>query len=84
MPDPAALKPVPLSVARSLGQTAHARRLAVIAVGDDGMFSVTTWGRTKADCTALRQWAEGPDGDYSAADSLAYVIARKEPHDGTR
>jgi hypothetical protein len=51
------LKSISINAARELGQAAHARRIVILALsGTD--YSVTTWGRTRAECGALARWAE--------------------------
>ena len=46
-----------IAAARDLGKRHGARRLVIIALdGDD--YGITTWGATRADCRALRIWAE--------------------------
>lgn len=59
------MKPVPINAARQIGKTAEARRIAIIAVDDDGNYCITTWGKTQDECRALADWAEG----YKAAEA---------------
>jgi hypothetical protein len=51
------LKPTPISEAKRIGETTGATRVAVLIVNDDGNFAVTTWGKTKAQCDALKRWS---------------------------
>lgn len=67
------IKPIPISTARSVGQAAQAKRVAIIAVDDDGRFCITTWGRTKADCLAAKRFAND-----NIADMAAFDLARNE------
>lgn len=53
-----ALKCVPIPEARRLANEHGATRFMIIAIDDDGHFAYTTFGRTKAQCAALKEWAE--------------------------
>jgi hypothetical protein len=60
-----AMNGVPISEARRLGKAAKATRVAIVAVDEDGSFSVTTWGETKRLCDTMRNWS-GTHGDAVA------------------
>ncbi|MCH9753255.1 MAG: hypothetical protein K0U61_13660 [Alphaproteobacteria bacterium] len=48
---------VPIKTARELGQKHKHRGVVVITLWDDGRIGWTSWGRSKADCNALKNWA---------------------------
>ena len=52
------MKPVPIPEARRLANDTGATRLAIISVDDEGNYSFTTFGRTKAQCRLMAQWAD--------------------------
>ena len=51
-------KGVPIDVARSIGKEHKADRVAIFAIRDDGVYSITTYGKTRAKCDAMKRWAE--------------------------
>lgn len=52
------MKPVPIPEARRLANEAGATRLMILSLDDEGTYSFTTYGRTKAQCKALGKWAD--------------------------
>lgn len=52
------MKPVPIPQARQLANDYGMTRLLILGIDDNGNFAFTTYGRTKADCDALRRWAD--------------------------
>ena len=62
------MKHIPISMAREAGRIAGARRVAIIAVDDDGMFTITTWGRSKAECRGAARWCDSDDAALAARD----------------
>lgn len=52
------MKPVPIPEARRLANATGATRLMVISLDDAGNYAFTTFGRTKAQCRALADWAD--------------------------
>lgn len=52
------MKATPISKARQIGQETGATRVAVLVIDDDGRYAVTTWGKTKSQCDAMRRWSE--------------------------
>jgi hypothetical protein len=52
------MKLIPIPTARSLANDAGATRLLILAIDDNGNFTFTTFGRTKAQCAALAKWAD--------------------------
>lgn len=59
---------IPISTARKVGQTANAKRIAILAVDDDGNYCITTWGRTKADCLAAARFANNIIAEIAVSD----------------
>lgn len=51
------MKPIPIKAARTLGQESGAQRIVIFAL-KSGAYNITTWGKTRRDCEALRRWAE--------------------------
>jgi hypothetical protein len=67
------LRPVPIDQARRLAAQAGGSLLAVIVVDRDGkQCAITTWGHTRAECRALKQWSEH-EGDDVAGAMLAWA-----------
>jgi hypothetical protein len=62
------MKPVSVTAARDLGQRSGALALVIVAVGDDGSYSVTTWGRTRRECGALKDYTESGGFEGTAMD----------------
>ncbi len=62
------IKAVPVSAARSIGQAAQAKRVAILAVDDDGNYCITTWGRTKTDCLAAARFANDNIAEIAVSD----------------
>jgi hypothetical protein len=52
------MKPVAISDARRLANATGATRLLVVSIDDAGNYAFTTFGRTKAQCRALAEWAD--------------------------
>lgn len=52
------MKCVPIPEARRLANETGAEKLVIIAVDGKGNYSFTTFGKTKAQCSAMREWAE--------------------------
>ncbi len=52
------MKSVSIAEARRLANEAGATRLLIVCLDDDGAFSFTTFGKTRAQCQALKEWAE--------------------------
>lgn len=63
------MKPVTISEAKRIGQAIDADGVLVLAV-KDGEWAMTTYGRTRRECSALREWGGGHD-----AANLAYDMA---------
>lgn len=54
----AKMKPVSISQARQVATDHNMTRLLVLGIDGHGNFAFTTYGRTKADCDAMRRWAD--------------------------
>jgi hypothetical protein len=52
------MKPVPIPTARKLATETGATRLVILGIDDNGVYAYTTFGKTKAQCDALRIWAD--------------------------
>lgn len=52
------LKCVPIPEARRMANEHGATRLLILGIDDKGNFAFTTFGRTKAQCDAMRIWAD--------------------------
>ena len=52
------MKCVSISEARRLANETSAEKLLILAVDGKGNFAFTTFGKTKAQCSAMREWAE--------------------------
>lgn len=52
------MKSVPIPEARRIANDADATRLLILSIDDDGNYSFTTFGRTKAQCRAMGAWAD--------------------------
>lgn len=50
------MKPAPIKEAERIGKAAGADRVAVLMLDDSGTYAWTTWGRSRADCEALKRW----------------------------
>lgn len=59
------MKCVPIPEARRLANETGAEKLMVIAVDGKGNYSFTTFGKTKAQCAAMRDWAESNAPDVA-------------------
>lgn len=55
-------KPVSILDARNIGKRYALDRLVIVAVNNDGRSAITTYGKDKATCDALAEWAESDDG----------------------
>ena len=62
------MKAISINTARVLGNQSEAQRLAILAIDDDYRYSVTTWGKTRADCRAMRRWAESAKAKKTLGD----------------
>lgn len=51
------MKLIPIPEARRLAKECGAQRLLIVA-SDGEQFTFTTYGKTKADCSALAEWAD--------------------------
>jgi hypothetical protein len=60
------LRPISVEQARRLAAQAGGSLLAVIVVDGD-QCAITTYGRTRAECQALRQWSEHEGDDVAGA-----------------
>ena len=49
---------VPIPEARRLANETGATRLLILGIDDKGNFAFTTFGRTKAQCEAMKEWAD--------------------------
>jgi len=56
MNDP--MKCVPIQEAKRLANEHGMSKLLILGIDDSGNFAFTTFGRTKAQCDAMRIWAE--------------------------
>lgn len=78
------MRAVLISTARELGKRHGAKRLVVIAI-DGADYGITTWGETRAECQALRRWAESAKAVQvvaaiaGAKPQASYVFASLEP-----
>ena len=52
------MKCVPIPEAKRLANESGATRLLILGIDDRGNFAFTTFGRTKAQCDAMRAWAD--------------------------
>jgi hypothetical protein len=52
------MKNVSISECRRLANETDATRMLIIAVDDDGNYAFTTFGKTKAQCRAMAEWAD--------------------------
>lgn len=52
------MKAISINTARVIGNQSEAQRLAILAIDDEYRYNVTTWGKTRSDCRAMRRWAE--------------------------
>lgn len=52
------MKPVAISAAEKLAKSAGATRLLIVAINDTEDYAFTTYGATRADCAAMKAWAE--------------------------
>jgi hypothetical protein len=52
------MKCVSIPEARRLANATGATRLMILGIDDAGNFALTTYGRTKSQCEALRKWAD--------------------------
>ena len=52
------MKCVPIPEAKRLANETGATRLLILGIDDHGNFAFTTFGRTKAQCDAMRIWAD--------------------------
>lgn len=62
------MKAISINTAREIGKRSGAKRIAIIAIGDDGTYGVTTWGQTMADCRAMAKWADSNNAESLAVD----------------
>lgn len=60
------MKRIPISYARATGERLGARRVVMIGLDADG-FCITTWGKTRAECRALAEWAESSEAQTMVA-----------------
>jgi len=56
MPDK--MKCVSIPEARRLANEHGMSKLLILGIDDNGNFAFTTYGKTKAQCNAMRRWAE--------------------------
>jgi len=49
---------VPIAEAKRLATDTGATRLLILGIDDKGNFAFTTFGRTKAQCEAMKAWAD--------------------------
>lgn len=66
------MKPVSITWARDVGKRGNAKAVVVIMT-DGETWSVTTWGRTRKECDALRDYAESGGFDQIAMD-IAEIV----------
>lgn len=52
------MKNVPIPECRRLANETGATRMLILSVDDDGNYAFTTFGRTKAQCKAMADWAD--------------------------
>jgi len=52
------MKCVSIPQARQLANDHGMTRLLILGIDDNGNFAFTTFGRTKAQCDAMRRWAD--------------------------
>lgn len=52
------MKPAPIKDAEWIGKACAADRVAILMLDDSEAYAWTTWGRSRADCQAIRQWGE--------------------------
>ncbi len=57
------MSPVTIDEARTIGKVHGIDRLVIFAVNNDGKTAVTTYGKDRATCQALRRWIEDDDDD---------------------
>jgi len=70
------MKAISINTARVIGNQSEAQRLAILAIDDEYRYNVTTWGKTRSDCRAMRRWAESAKakkvlGDMADSPSFA-------------
>lgn len=52
------MKPVPIPEAKRLAKESGATRLLILGIDDNENFAFTTYGSTKAQCEAMKAWAD--------------------------
>jgi hypothetical protein len=71
------LRPISVEQARRLAAQTGGSLLAVIVVDGDGdQCAITTFGRIRAECQALRQWSEHEGDDVAGAMEAWVVVGR--------
>lgn len=62
------MKAISINTARVIGNQSEAQRLAILAIDEENRYNVTTWGKTRSDCRAMRRWAEGANAKKTLSD----------------
>lgn len=62
------MKAISVNTARVIGNQSEAQRLAILAIDEESRYNVTTWGKTRSDCRAMRRWAEGAKAKKTLSD----------------
>lgn len=62
------MKAISINTARVIGNQSEAQRLAILAIDDEYRYNVTTWGKTRSDCRAMRRWAESAKAKKTLGD----------------
>ena len=62
------MKAISINTARVIGNQSEAQRLAILAIDEENRYNVTTWGKTRSDCRAMRRWAEGAKAKKTLSD----------------
>lgn len=62
------MKAISINTARVIGTQSEAQRLAILAIDEENGYNVTTWGKTRSDCRAMRRWAEGAKAKKTLGD----------------
>lgn len=52
------MKVTPIKDAERIGTAADAVRVAILTLDNNGRYAWTTWGRSRADCQAMKRWGE--------------------------
>ncbi|MFN3261224.1 MAG: hypothetical protein ACE37J_11770 [Pikeienuella sp.] len=60
------MKAISPAAAETIGLDLRAKRVVVIAIGDDNQFGLAAWGRTPVDQVAAERWISLGEGEATA------------------